>query len=44
MRFRKEWPASDRGEDAQVEPLLHIEVEGAIGADVAPDERRQGPE
>jgi hypothetical protein len=42
--FRKEWPASGRGEDVQVEPLLHIKVEGALGADVAPNERRQGPQ
>ena len=39
--FRKEWPASGHGKDIQVEPLLHIEVEGAVRADVAPDERRQ---
>jgi hypothetical protein len=39
--FCKKWPASGRGEDVQVEPLLHIEVEGAVGADIALDERRQ---
>ncbi len=39
--FREEWPASGRSEDVQVEPLLPIEVEGAVGADMAPEERRQ---
>src|SRR3954462_10142361 len=34
--FRKGWPASGRGKDIQVEPLLHIKLEGAVGADVAP--------
>src|SRR3954469_2991437 len=34
--FGKEWPASGRSQDVQVQPLLHIEVEGAPGADVAP--------
>ena len=42
--FCKEWPASGHGKDIQVEPLLHIEVEGAVRTDVAPNERRQGPE
>src|SRR3954451_19150306 len=41
--FRKDGPGSSNGKDIQVEPLLHIEVEGAPGADVAPNERRQGP-
>src|SRR3954462_12172056 len=34
--FRKECPASGHGKDIQVEPLLHIKLEGALGADVAP--------
>src|SRR3954453_20987511 len=34
--FGKSRPASGHGKDIQVEPLLHIEVEGAPGADVAP--------
>src|SRR3954451_24307796 len=34
--FRKGWPASARGKDIQVKPLLHIKLEGALGADVAP--------
>src|SRR4051794_35514991 len=34
--FRKEWSASGHGKDIQVEPLLHIEVEGAVRTDVAP--------
>src|SRR3954453_23143068 len=33
--FGKEWPASGHGKDIQVEPLLQIKLEGAVGADVA---------
>src|SRR3954466_2607758 len=33
MRFGKEWPASGHGKDIQVEPLLQIKLEGAVGAD-----------
>src|SRR3954447_325752 len=32
--FGKEWPASGRSQDVQVEPLPHIKLEGAVGADV----------
>src|SRR3954469_12858922 len=34
--FGKEWPASGRSQDVQVEPLPHIKLEGAVGADVVP--------
>ncbi|MDO9714343.1 hypothetical protein, partial [Paracraurococcus lichenis] len=39
--FREELPASRRGEQIQIQPPLHVEVEGAVGVDMPSDERGQ---